>query len=334
MRCAIFPALLALSCAGCRPTSRSSRPDYQGNFGEVANSQIIGWAWDPANPDSAIEIEVLDGDRHVMTTNAGVYLEAYEKSGLGNGKHGFHLPLPLNLKDGKHHSIHVRFAGTKVELPGSPKSLIATSFEGHLGSVSSNGISGWAWDEATPNLPLNVEILEAEKLIATVRADLYRDFLRDAGKGDGRHGFHSPLPANFKDGKPHMISARLAHGKQELAGIPQTVMASPLEGRISGMTNSSIFGWAWDAGAPNDAVEVEILRDDDALIGTITADIYRENLKSAGLGDGKHGFLFQLPNSLKDGTPHSIRARILGTTTELANSLTKMVQPQDEQQRN
>jgi hypothetical protein len=281
----------------------------------------MGWAWDPAHPNAPVQLELLDGEQRLTSITADLYRQSFEQAGLGNGKHGFQLEPPFKVKDGKPHLLHVRFAKAKIELKGSPKELIATTFDGALRNASSNGISGWAWDEAAPEKRLDVELLEGEALIAVVRADLDREFLKDAGKGDGKYGFHLPLPASLKDGKPHAITARIAQNQQELTGSPKTVLVPSREGRLGGITNSWIFGWAWDANSPETAAEVEFLAD-GVPIGRAKADGYRENLKRAGIGDGKHGFVFQLPHQLRDGKPHSVRARIAGTNlTDLANPL-------------
>jgi hypothetical protein len=42
-------------------------------------------------------------------------------AGYGNGRHGFHILTPQQLKDHRRHVIHLRVAGTKQELTNSPK---------------------------------------------------------------------------------------------------------------------------------------------------------------------------------------------------------------------
>jgi hypothetical protein len=80
-----------------------------------------------------------------------------------------------------------------------------------------------------------------------------------------------------------------------------------------------IAGWAWDRNQPNAAINVDIY-DGTALIATVSANQFRQDLVNAGMGNGIHGFGFTTPASLKNGQSHSIRVRFAGTTTDLSNS--------------
>jgi SAM-dependent methyltransferase len=66
-----------------------------------------------------------------------------------------------------------------------------------------------------------------------------------------------------------------------------------LQGFVDGFDDGVLFGWA---ARPGDSrpVTVEILRDGRSL-GTAVASLYREDLKKAGIGAGRHGFEFRLP---------------------------------------
>jgi hypothetical protein len=94
---------------------------------------------------------------------------------------------------------------------------------GVLEGVDRNGISGWAWDKSAPNKAVKVDIYDGEKLLATVVADVPREDLAAAGKGDGRHGFSCASPAALTDGKPHVVHARINGTGIELSGSPKTL---------------------------------------------------------------------------------------------------------------
>jgi hypothetical protein len=84
-----------------------------------------------------------------------------------------------------------------------------------------------------------------------------------------------------------------------------------------------LVGWAWDKSKPNQPVDLEIM-DDTRVIGTVTADAFRPDLAKAGVGNGKHSFVFATPSRLRDGATHVIRVRIVGTKTYLSGSPMKM----------
>ena len=84
-----------------------------------------------------------------------------------------------------------------------------------------------------------------------------------------------------------------------------------------------IQGWAWDSTRPNDAVRVDIY-DGDALIATVTADRFRQDLLDAHRGNGNHGFDFDVPVQLKDGKLHVISVGVAGTQIYLGSTPRKI----------
>jgi hypothetical protein len=82
---------------------------------------------------------------------------------------------------------------------------------------------------------------------------------------------------------------------------------------------NTILGWAWDKNRPDEPIQVDIY-DGDTRLATITASDFRQDLLSAGHGNGKHAFTYPLPPSLKDGKPHAIRIKYAGTSMDLGNT--------------
>jgi hypothetical protein len=102
--------------------------------------------------------------------------------------------------------------------------------------------------------------------------------------------------------------------------LPSAAEASPAyEGFHEATDCNSIKGWAWDARHPNDAVKVEIY-DNNAIIDTLTADVFRRDLLDAGKGNGAHAFDYAVPARLRDGKEHAIMAKIAGTEIGLAGT--------------
>ena len=98
------------------------------------------------------------------------------------------------------------------------------------------------------------------------------------------------------------------------------------EGYLDSADCQSIAGWAWDSNQPDAAIDVDIY-DGAALIGTVTANQFRQDLLNAGKGNGVHGFTFATPASLRDGQPHSIRVKFSGTSTDIGAPLTITCSP-------
>ena len=193
-------------------------------------------------------------------------------------------------------------------------------FQGFLDAAGCGIITGWAWDATQPNAAINIDILDGTFLVATIQANLYREDIRNAGIGDGFHGFSFTTPSFLKSGTPRTIRARYTGTMSELSGSPRilncTGTPEVFQGFHDGAGCNTISGWAWNASDPNNPINVDIY-DGISLIATVPAIQFRPDLVTAGIGNGFHGFSFTVPASLKNGSPHSIRARFPGTTTDL-----------------
>ncbi len=71
----------------------------------------------------------------------------------------------------------------------SAKTADYLEIEGFIDHLYANSVDGWVWDEFDPAATVHVDIYDDERLLTTIAADVFRDDLLEAGKGDGRHGF-------------------------------------------------------------------------------------------------------------------------------------------------
>ena len=67
-----------------------------------------------------------------------------------------------------------------------------------------------------------------------------------------------------------------------------------LKGNLDLVNLRQAAGWAQEDTQPDVPVSLLVI-DNDKLIGRILANRYREDLESAGIGSGRHGFDFQYP---------------------------------------
>jgi hypothetical protein len=89
------------------------------------------------------------------------------------------------------------------------------------------------------------------------------------------------------------------------------------EGQIDGIMNGRLHGWCRKAGWLQ-PVDLEVFRN-DVLVGTILADRFREDLADAGIGNGNHGFVYDLGHLPKDPGCR-IRISVKDTVFDLKNS--------------
>jgi hypothetical protein len=94
--------------------------DDLGTLDGIGDGRISGWAWDPDNPDRPVTVELLADGQLVLAVVADELRDDLAQAGKGNGRHGFDIPLPQSLVDGKPHKISVRIKGSNAELNDSP----------------------------------------------------------------------------------------------------------------------------------------------------------------------------------------------------------------------
>src|SRR4051794_11616635 len=102
---------------------------------------------------------------------------------------------------------------------------------GFIDGADRHRIAGWAQDDAQPDAPLSLLILDNENLVARVLANRYRADLEAAGIGDGRHGFEFDFRNPLPPGERHVIRVcREADGvdierSPVLLGLPAPALA-------------------------------------------------------------------------------------------------------------
>ena len=106
---------------------------------------------------------------------------------------------------------------------------------------------------------------------------------------------------------------------QWLSGDLTSIAQPNYHGALESADCSSISGWAWDSSHPEVPMKVEVSIDGTVLT-TITASQFRSYLQTQFGGSGNHGFTVALPSSAKNGTAHSITAKISGTSFVLPAS--------------
>jgi hypothetical protein len=99
--------------------------------------------------------------------------------------------------------------------------------EGTLDSADDRQIAGWAWDWNQPNSPIAVDIYDGDALLLKVTAGQFRQDLREAGIGNGKHAFSLPTPPRLRDGRVHVIRAKTSGTNRELSESPKEITLSP-----------------------------------------------------------------------------------------------------------
>jgi hypothetical protein len=98
-------------------------------------------------------------------------------------------------------------------------------------------------------------------------------------------------------------------------------------GYIDSIRGRVIRGWAHNAAAPVERVALRILCE-EREIGSTIASIYRPDLQNAGIGDGRHGFEYEIEASLPATARYQVR--VAGAPYHLVDSTLKQRKRADE----
>ena len=137
----------------------------------------------------------------------------------------------------------------------------------------------------------------------------------------GDHGIwifrRKPVPGEVNPNESASIRER--NGKASPTALPVTAAPPAYEGYVDSVDCDAITAWGWDMQRRNDPVKLDVY-DGSALIASITAESFRQDLLSAGKGNGKHYVLWPIPVQLKDGKTHVIAVKFAGTALQLGAS--------------
>lgn len=98
-------------------------PPSSGQIDVASWPSIRGWAADPLRPDARVLLELWHGDRMVRRFAADQLRPDLVLAGIGDGRHGFDMPLSPSLFDTPSVELRVRRAGSHAELNSSPFTL-------------------------------------------------------------------------------------------------------------------------------------------------------------------------------------------------------------------
>lgn len=99
-------------------------------------------------------------------------------------------------------------------------------YEGYLDTATCRSINGWAWDQVDPNGSVNVDVFRDGTWVATMPANVYRQDLFDAGKGNGYHAFGYTPDNGWKDGVWHQAATKVSGTAFELTLSPKSIICN------------------------------------------------------------------------------------------------------------
>jgi sugar lactone lactonase YvrE len=304
-----------------------SSPEVSGSFdGFVYGADCAtfrGWAWDRNKINTVQSIQILDGPKVIATIPANEFRQDLKDAGKGNGIHAFRWSISAELKDGQVHYLSARIANSSFLLKDSPKALIC---EGGTTSPPNK----------QPVAPAMTPLLAQQGVEFITTLPVFTDpegSTLSYGLVTLPTGLIFTSASRQISGTPTAsglfvltYSATDDKGATNSVSFPLTVnpasttnVTGSFEGYLDKVECGTVRGWVWDRNKPNTPVTVEFYGG-NTVWGSVVANIYRDDLKNAGKGNGAHAYSFTVPVEMKDGLPRGIRARVSGSTYDLKDS--------------
>lgn len=105
--------------------------------------------------------------------------------------------------------------------------VTCNQLQGYFDVVNCDIIAGWIYDAAHPNDVVYVDLYEGSTLIqGNIAANIFRQDLVDAGKGNGVHGYSISTPATLKNGTNRVLTMKQTSCNYTLIWAPKTINCS------------------------------------------------------------------------------------------------------------
>ncbi len=140
--------------------------------------------------EGALSESFVDDDSRMMFHNAHEYAELYP-----NERKARAIYCAPRLSDGDEVETARRRIDALAGLVTSEAAPAPAAVRGFVDQVRPDMVSGWVSLADRPDQPICVDVFAGGRFVGTAMADRYREDLKAAGIGRGRHGFALWLPA-------------------------------------------------------------------------------------------------------------------------------------------
>jgi hypothetical protein len=208
---------------------------------------------------------------------------------------------------------------------------------GKIELVNKEGICGWVADLDSSELPI-LELHMNDQKIAETSPSIKREDIANLFKKEIISGFEFrwaeleiPEELITKKVKIKVIHQRtglpLAPGEIEfdLSFMKESEKIQEPEyiGNLDAVKGFYVYGWAYNKKNLEERVEVVVFVDNKPVAEAV-ADLFRQDLLDAGIGDGKHGFLIKLPEDLVSNEERVLSVKFKKMAKDLNHSPQKV----------
>jgi GT2 family glycosyltransferase/spore maturation protein CgeB/tetratricopeptide (TPR) repeat protein len=217
------------------------RRRHKGQIDSFDAGILHGWVIDHLDPEGECEIKLFDG-----AVELGVFHTAVSRSDVNrtfevSGRHGFRIPVPVELFDGRKHDLRV-FAGDEevasidtprmlALLPPAERPEAGARYIGHVDQADCHQVRGWAKDRSSTT-PVHVRVEVDGVTVGVARAANFRNRSL-ADESHGHHGFRMALPRSLMNGQQREVGVFVVEGNVKLAGASNHPVNFPLRALVA-----------------------------------------------------------------------------------------------------
>ena len=287
--------------------------DTVGSLENADCSSISGWAYDPDTPKRGVTIQVLkDG------SSVGEYQTADR-----DGGYRFNVSTPDTFKDGQSHQVGIKALNNR-DGGGGNDTVIGTKTIQCGGSGGGGGGGGTVWPppEGTPDSTIRVtaDKYSCFDLLRQEDGRIWNNLCGSDWSGTRLSGTYQ-ISAYLQGGVPpssvtpaswtFVSPGSTLTFKISWTGSGAQATNNPPIGKLGLPDCNEIFGWAFDPDTSSNSITVELYREGQAgsggiRVGSWPTDVFRGDVNSTYNITGNHGYQFATPESLKDGSTHSL----------------------------
>ncbi len=290
------------------PGSGPSCGNLHGFFDGANCDYLNGWAYDDSSPNTVVNIDIYEGSTLIAgNIPADLFRQDLLDAGIGNGVHGFSIPVPSPLKDGGTHSLTLKVTGcSNFSLLNSPRTI--------------SGCSGGCTTPSAPSLSASPSTITSGNSSTLSASGCSGGTITwSDGLGTGTSKSVSPTAT-----KTYTATCSIDGCASNNGSVTVTVNSGAncdnLSSDVNGANCWFIEGWVYDSDEPNGTVYIDIYDGANLLISNYAVNKFRQDLLNAGMGNGNHAFEIPTPAQLKDGQSHTLNFKVSGCSYTLNNS--------------
>ena len=315
-----------------------------GYLDTIGGPEIVGWVYDRDRPEESLKVAIKIDGRIELSTSANVYRPDVICEGHRRPNVGFHVLVPARFHDGSEHAVEftdgggsrlvlrdsrsgqpsqswrVSFGRARQQVSSGDDSHRTTSIVAHIDEVNEQGVSGWAYDDAT--------LLEPARLVLCIDGEHAGEFVCDGPRLDVQSsghprlhvGFLQSIPLRYFDSAPHKVQLRDIQGHLVRAVTRSDLQmafmfdAISVRGRVDGLQDGALRGWAVqfdrDTGRTRGGLQVLVTMQGHPIVQMV-ARASRADVAKAHDCDPNCGFAFYPPVKLVAGRTVEFDFRVI-----------------------